>query len=221
MTDEDRDVSSDEGDAAGDDIRGLMRTTRKRVSEVLLATEQAATDVVEAANADAERIVRDTHESAKKLADERMAKVNTVVDQVAKKVKTLDSEVDGLRRLIDKSMDGLAKDLGLEADAVKAQAPSVEQPTARERTDTADSEDDGGDDDDDDRPGGGDRDRSEAVKVLAAQLIASGHTPEEAEQRLIDEFGVEDPSHALEATGYKKRRFRRETRNETTAGQQP
>ena len=45
---------------------------------------------------------------------------------------------------------------------------------------------------DDDRPGG-DRNRSEAVKVLAAQLIASGHTPEEAEQRLIDEFGVEDP----------------------------
>ena len=188
--------------------------------------------------------MRETHESAKKLADERRAKVNTVVDQVAKEATTLESEIDGLRKLIDRSMDGLAKDLattleseidglrklidrsmdglakdlGIEAESVKAQAPKAEQPAARERADAADSDDDGGDEDDDDRPGG-DRDRSEAVKVLAAQLIASGHTPEEAEQRLIDEFGV-DPSHALEATGYKKRRFRRENRNEAATGQQ-
>jgi hypothetical protein len=220
MKTEDRAVPAEVADVAGDDIRGLMQTIRDRVSEVLVATERAATDVVKAANADADRIVRDTHANAKKLADARIEKIGSLIDSVADKASTLDGEIDGLRELVEKSIEALGKDLGVEAETAKTALPDVSSPNG-----SADASPTSGSDADPEveteEPSGsvateeakprekGGRDRSEAVRVLAAQMLAAGHSPEEAERRLTEEFGVEDPSFALSSAGFRTRRFRR------------
>ena len=196
------------------DVNGILRTTQDRVARILATTEKAAADIVDAANAESEQIVHDTHTKASDLAKSKMDQIDSVTDELLKKANAVAEEVEGLRKLIDTSIETLAEELGV-SDEAPAPAPSFELAPAPAlvpepefdpvlSADEFDAEALG-----EDANGKGGllsrmrnntkRDASEGVKLLAAQMIAAGHTWEEARVRLSDEFGVKDPTIALDA----------------------
>ena len=186
------------------DVKGILSTTQNRVAEILTATEAAAADIVDAANAEAELIVRGTQAKAEGLAKSKIARIDAVTDRLLAKANGVADEIESLRGLIDRSLDSLATDLGIEDDAAttaiepalaplpNGDGPAEEQVPYEPRSG---------------KPGGllhrmrasTKRDASEGVKLLATQMIAAGHTWEEARVRLSDEFGVKDPTIALDA----------------------
>jgi hypothetical protein len=194
------------------DVRGILNTTQDRVSQILTATEAAAADIVDAANAESERIVRETHAKSEELAQSKMARIDSVTDALLAKASAVAEEIEALRELVDTSITTLGEELGVSA-VTKASAPviayepeplPVSAGEVEDEIDLPQSEDVG------DQGGakGGllhrmrtstKRDASEGVKMLAAQMIAAGHTWEEARVRLSDEFGVKDPTVALDA----------------------
>ena len=195
------------------DVKGILTTTQDRVARILATTEAAAADIVNAANTESEQIVHDTHAKATELAKSKMDQIDSVTDSLLKKANAVAEEVEGLRKLIETSIDTLAQELGIgdedEPEAPQYSEPQYEQPVVSEplgqleAQEPIDVEDTNGT-----RSKGGllnrmrvnsKRDASEGVKLLAAQMIAAGHTWEEARVRLSDEFGVKDPTIALDA----------------------
>ena len=198
------------------DVNGILRTTQDRVARILATTEKAAADIVDAANAESEQIVHDTHTKASDLAKSKMDQIDSVTDELLKRANAVAEEVEGLRKLIDTSIETLAQELGV-GDEAPVPAPSFEPAPGPSLAPVPESEFEpvlSSDDLDadalvEDTNGKGGllsrmrnntkRDASEGVKLLAAQMIAAGHTWEEARVRLSDEFGVKDPTIALDA----------------------
>ncbi len=179
-------------EASGGQVKGVLSTTEERVSEILAATERAAAAIVEAANAEAEQIVRATHARAENLAQSRVERIDSVAEAVLAKASALEGEIDGLRDLIYKSIERLAEELRIEVRTTEPATP----PVAEEPQPSAN-----GSRLSDDMRASAKRDRSAAVRLLATQMIAAGHTRDEAERRLREEFGVKDPAAALDSIG--------------------
>ena len=192
------------------DVKGILTTTQDRVARILATTEAAAADIVEAANAESEQIVHDTHAKATELAKSKMDQIDSVTDSLLKKANSVAEEVENLRKLIDTSIDTLATELGLGEEPAETPQYTADPEPEFEPVVTAEElgEELPVDDTNGTRTKGGllqrmrvnsKRDASEGVKLLAAQMIAAGHTWEEARVRLSDEFGVKDPTIALDA----------------------
>jgi malate/lactate dehydrogenase len=196
-------MSKGEGDAG---FHQVLATTQERVAEILESTDRAAAEIVEAAKAEAERVVAEAHAQATEAVNAKMERISSLVEDVLARAGTLDSEFEQLRGLVRQSAEELAKELGIDrvespqggapSEREDAQAPgkaferaeaelaemieSVEAQVAR--LDDAD-------------------DRAEAVKLLAIQMIATGHSAERASERLKTEFNVEDPEAVLASIG--------------------
>ena len=197
------------------DVNGILRTTQDRVARILATTEKAAADIVDAANAESEQIVHDTHTKASDLAKSKMDQIDSVTDELLKKANAVAEEVEGLRKLIDTSIETLAEELGVSDEApAPAPAPALSfepAPGPEFELEPMVSSEFDAEEPIEDANGTGKggllsrmrnntkRDASEGVKMLAAQMIAAGHTWEEARVRLSDEFGVKDPTIALDA----------------------
>lgn len=190
----------------GSGVRGILTTTQDRVAEILAATETAAAEIVDAANAESEQIVRDTHATAESLAQSRIDRIDSVTDAVLTKASELESEIDALRALVSRSTDTLAQDLGIERATVQQTLP---EPAEEEEFVSEDEElvavDENGASHGPNRGGllgrmrsSYKRDTSEGVKLLATQMIAAGHSKDDVQRRLADEFGI-DPKIARDA----------------------
>ena len=177
-------------------VHQVLATTQQRVAEILEATDRAAAEILEAANAEAERVVAEAHAQATEAVNAKMERVTSLIEDVLAKAGTVDSEFEQLRGLVGKSTDALAKELGIEEPAEARPAPSrsfesVEQELAETVASVEEQVADLNAADD----------RAEAVKLLAIQMIATGHSAERASERLKSEFHVEDPAAVLEAIG--------------------
>jgi hypothetical protein len=178
-------------------VHQVLATTQARVAEILEATDRAATEIVEAAKAEAASVVAEAHAQATEAVNAKMERVSTLIENVLAKAGTLDGEFEQLRGLVRESSDALAADLGLEKPSPPPEQPSRKSFEAAEKelAATIDSvqeqvaELDSTDD------------RAEAVKLLAIQMIATGHSAERASERLKAEFQVEDPEAVLASIG--------------------
>jgi hypothetical protein len=195
------------------DVKGIISVTQSRVSKILTETEAAAADIVQAANAESERIVRDTHAQAEEMAKSKVAKIEAVTNRLLAKANGIADEIEGLSKLVDSSIESLAQELGVNERPVAAPTPpttpaepapeAVAEPNGNGHHEETDKDGQHG------RSGMGGllqrmrasnkRDASDGVKLLATQMIAAGHTWEEARVRLSEEFGVKDPTIALDA----------------------
>ena len=180
-------------EASGGQVKGVLSTTEERVSEILAATERAAAAIVEAANAEAEQIVRARRTPGRRTWLSRGSSGSTRWPRrcwrrrARSKVRS-----NGLRDLIYKSIERLAEELRIEVRTTEPATP----PVAEEPRPSAN-----GSRLSDDMRASAKRDRSAAVRLLATQMIAAGHTRDEAERRLREEFGVKDPAAALDSIG--------------------
>lgn len=165
------------GAARAGNVNEVLKTTKDRVAELLAVTERATGDIMDSANAEAERLVRETHSRAERLAEERMDRISKLTEDVMAKASTLDREVEQLRSLMRQSVQTLADELGVDA------APT--RPTPVFSSDAVVGSQINGE-------------HSQAVRVLASQLLAAGNSPEEVEDRLREEFGIEDPEALLD-----------------------
>ena len=182
------------GDAepeAPPEVHSILDTTKDRVAEILAATDRAATGIVEAAKAEAQEVVAEAHRQATEVVDSRMQRISTLIERLLAKAGTLDSEFEQLRDLVRQSNDALAEELGLSPQRQPAQpasepepAPVATQPAAVGQPTAAATDV-----------------RAEAVKLLAIQMIATGHSVERASERLKSEFQVKDPAAVLAEIG--------------------
>ena len=176
-------------------VHRVLSTTQERVADILQATDRAASEIIDAANAEAERVVAEAHAQATEAVNAKMDRVTSLIEDVLAKAGTLDNEFEQLRGLVHESTTALAQELGIEpAEPRAAETPSFEA-VERELAETVASvEEKVADLDEAD-------DRAEAVKLLAIQMIATGHSAERASERLKSEFHVEDPAAVLESIG--------------------
>jgi hypothetical protein len=189
----------------GAGVRGILTTTQDRVAEILVATETAAAEIVDAANAESEQIVRDTHATAESLAQSRIDRIDSVTDAVLTKASELESEIDALRALVSRSTDTLAEDLGIERTTVQQSLPEPEEDESVSEDEEQVTVPENGASHGPNRGGllgrmrsSYKRDTSEGVKLLATQMIAAGHSKDDVQRRLSDEFGI-DPKIARDA----------------------
>jgi serine phosphatase RsbU (regulator of sigma subunit) len=183
-------VNEKNGERANPDgepeVRQILATTRDRVAEILETTDRAVAEILETANTEAEKVVAEAHEQATRAVNAKMERISNLIEGVLAKAGTLDSEFEQMRELVDNTVDSLADDLGIlkpasaPADAVAAQAEPARAPSA---------------------DGQGTDDRAEAIKLLAIQMIATGHSVERASERLRAEFNVDDPAAVLAEIG--------------------
>ena len=166
------------------EVRQILATTRDRVAEILETTDRAVAEILETANAEAEKVVAEAHEQATRAVNAKMERISSLIEGVLAKAGTLDSEFEQMRGLVDKTVDSLADDLGILKSPAPQPAPAA---PAAEHVSGAD--------------GQGDDDRAEAIKLLAIQMIATGHSAKRASERLKSEFQVEDPASVLASIG--------------------
>lgn len=169
------------------EVHSILATTKERVAEILAATDRAASEIVDAANSEAEKVVADAHKQATEVVNAKIERLSGLIENVLAKAGTLDSEFEQLRGLIEQSNDSLADELGVQAHERPLGAADS---SAVETAPTPQG-----------RPGGGDDERAEAVKLLAIQMLATGHSSERARERLRTEFQVEDPEAVLAEIG--------------------
>jgi hypothetical protein len=158
------------------EVRQILATTRDRVAEILEATDHAVAEILETANSEAEKVVAEAHEQATRAVNAKMERISRLIEGVLAKAGTLDSEFEQMRGLIDQTAAALAADLG-----VPQAPPSADSSPAAD--------------------GDSDIDRAEAIKLLAMQMIATGHSAQRARERLRSEFQVEDPDAVLAEIG--------------------
>jgi hypothetical protein len=178
---------AERADSQGEpEVRQILATTRDRVGEILETTDRAVAEILDTANAEAEKVVAEAHEQATRAVNAKMERISSLIEGVLAKAGTLDSEFEQMKDLVAQTADSLADDLGI---LKGEQAPSdAEQATAAAATEAA-------------ADGQGADDRAEAVKLLAIQMIATGHSAERASERLRSEFNVEDPAAVLAEIG--------------------
>jgi hypothetical protein len=110
------------------------------------------------------------------------------------KAGTVEDDFEQLRGLVRQSTESLAAELGIQPPARPAASPKLEE-TERELAQTmAAVEERVAELDNSD-------DRADAVKLLAIQMIATGHSAARASERLRTEFHVEDPAAVLAEIG--------------------
>lgn len=153
-------------------VNAVLKTTQERVVELLEVTERATGDILDSANSEAERLVRETHSRAERLAEERMDRIATLTEDVMAKASSLDREVDQLRSLMRESVKTLAGDLGIASRSTQATPVFSNDVVVGSQISG---------------------EHSQAVRVLASQLLAAGNSADEVEDRLREEFGIDDP----------------------------
>ena len=168
------------------EVRQILATTRDRVAEILETTDRAVAEILETANAEAEKVVAEAHEQATRAVNAKMERISGLIEGVLAKAGTLDSEFGQMRELVQQTADSLAEDLGLVEAATEASKPADRDVAAAPAAPTDGKVPD---------------DRAEAVKLLAIQMIATGHSVERASERLRSEFNVEDPAAVLAEIG--------------------
>jgi hypothetical protein len=158
------------------EVRQILATTRDRVAEILETTDRAVAEILETANSEAEKVVAEAHEQATRAVNAKMERISSLIEGVLAKAGTLDSEFEQMRGLIDQTAAALAADLGVPQppQSGNAKPPQHSDPDAE---------------------------RAEAIKLLAMQMIATGHSAEHARERLRSEFQVEDPDAVLAEIG--------------------
>ena len=202
-----------------DRVARILATTEAAAADIVNAANAESEQIVHDTHSKATELAQSKMDQIDSVTDTLLKRANEVTDTLMKKANEVAEEVEGLRKLIDTSIETLAQELGIADEAQPVATPQfsaepevVEQPVASEplgelgeldEQEPVDVEDTNGT-----RSKGGllqrmrvnsKRDASEGVKLLAAQMIAAGHTWEEARVRLSDEFGVKDPTIALDA----------------------
>ena len=176
-------------------VHQVLATTQERVAEILEATDRAAAEIVDAANAEAERVVAQAHAQATEAVNAKMERVSKLIEDVLAKAGTLDGQFEQLRGLVQESTAALAQDLGIDQPAQPEVESKSFEAVEQELAETVQSvEEQVAQLDESD-------DRTEAVKLLAIQMIATGHSAERASERLRSEFQVENPDAVLESIG--------------------
>jgi hypothetical protein len=178
-------------------VHQVLATTQERVAEILEATDRAAAEILDAANVEAERVVAEAHAQATEAVNAKMERVSSLIEDVMAKAGTVDNEFEQLRGLVRDSTEALAKELGIEQPSEPApeERPRSFEAVEQELAETVESVEeqvaqlDSSDD------------RAEAVKLLAIQMIATGHSAKRASERLKSEFQVEDPASVLASIG--------------------
>jgi hypothetical protein len=159
------------------EVRQILATTRDRVAEILETTDRAVAEILETANSEAEKVVAEAHEQATRAVNAKMERISSLIEGVLAKAGTLDSEFEQMRGLIDQTAAALAADLGV---SPPPQSSTDAKPAAQ---------------------GDPDVERAEAIKLLAMQMLATGHSAQRARERLRSEFHVEDPDAVLAEIG--------------------
>ena len=205
-------------DVAG--LAPLLESTSGRVQEVLRATDQAAEEILRGAQADAERYVREAKERAERLTHDRMDRIASLTEDLMAQAGTIHRQAQDLRVALSQTLTKLSDELGLERPIdpraafgveevapAPAAAPPPVQPEAAMAASLAPevaAEPPSGEQDQNSMSL---RDRfsrkrrredSDAAideaRIAIVQMLASGESRERIEQRLRDEFGIEDPS---------------------------
>jgi ABC-type transporter Mla subunit MlaD len=184
-------AAAKQGSEAG--VHQILTTTKERVAEILETTDRAAAEIVDAANAEAERVVAEAHAKATEAVNAKMERVSTLIEDVMAKAGTLGGEFEQLHELVRASTDALADELGVAKPAPRP-ARTLEEVEQELAATVASVEEQVGELDNSD-------DRAEAVKLLAIQMIATGHSAERASERLKSEFHVADPAAVLAEIG--------------------
>ena len=204
------------------DIAGLaplLESTSGRVQEVLRATDRAAEEILRGAQADADRYVREAKERAERLTHDRMDRIASLTEDLMAQAGTIHRQAQDLRIALSQTLTKLSDELGLERPIDPRAAFGVEEvtpgtqpapppPVSPEAELAASLPSDA-----DVAPADQDesstslrarfsrkrrREDSEAAideaRIAIVQMLASGESRERIEQRLHDEFGIEDAS---------------------------
>lgn len=206
-------------DVAG--LAPLLESTSGRVQEVLRATDRAAEEILRGAQADADRYVREAKERAERLTHDRMDRIASLTEDLMAQAGTIHRQAQDLRIALSQTLTKLSDELGLErpidpraafgveevAPAPEAAVPPPVQPDAAMAASLGPevAPEPAPQDEDENttslrarfsrkrRREDSDADIDEA-RIAIVQMLASGESRERIEQRLRDEFGIEDPS---------------------------
>ena len=193
------------------------------MQEVLRATDRAAEEILRGAQADAERYVREAKERAERLTHDRMDRIASLTEDLMAQAGTIHRQAQDLRIALSQTLTKLSDELGLErpldprtafgaeevSPVAEAAAPpplplSPETPAAVAPPETPPEQVAAHDAEDDDNSllGRFSRKRRRAdseaaideARIAIVQMLASGESRERIEQRLRDEFGIDDAS---------------------------
>ena len=206
----------------------LLESTSGRVQEVLRATDRAAEEILRGAQADADRYVREAKERAERLTHDRMDRIASLTEDLMAQAGTIHRQAQDLRIALSQTLTKLSDELGLdrpldsssafrpevspspEAAAPPPPPPAPEVPAAAAPPASQAPEEPAGvpgeDDDSSSLLGRFTRKRRRAdsdviddARIAIVQMLASGESRERIEQRLRDEFGIEDASSVFAA----------------------
>jgi hypothetical protein len=200
----------------------LLESTSGRVQEVLRATDRAAEEILRGAQADAERYVRESKERAERLTHDRMDRIASLTEDLMAQAGTIHRQAQDLRIALSQTMTKLSDELGLErpldpraafgveeiastpeaaAPALAAQ-PEAPAPEAGAPEAPIEPEQAGAEAEDTSLLARFSRKRRrqdsevaiDDARVAIVQMLASGESRERIEDRLREEFGIEDAS---------------------------
>lgn len=179
----------------------LATSTAERLAAIVEAAERAAVTVIDDAERQAQRQLEQARTEADRMLAERLGSLTDLTDSLIAQAEAIQAQSQQLLASLAEARRQIAAEGGAEAgDAgptpirgahLSAVEPPAEpplalgtQPVAGERRGVAASEDHG-------RPAG--------ARLLATQMAVSGNTREEIEERLRNEFEVEDTVSILDA----------------------
>lgn len=202
----------------------LLESTSGRVQEVLRATDRAAEEILRGAQADADRYVREAKERAERLTHDRMDRIASLTEDLMAQAGTIHRQAQDLRIALSETLTKLSDELGLErpldprapfaveetSSAPEAAAPIQSEPAVAPPPPEVPSEPAGATGSGHDESSLLDRltrkrrraDSEAAIdeaRIAIVQMLASGESRERIEQRLRDEFGIDDASTVFAA----------------------
>lgn len=180
----------------GNETTALIGKINKEVQGVLESADEAAEKIREEAHAEARRLIDETRRRAESVTTEQMDRVSGMTDQVLGELTAVQEQLETLRSAFDRSIRTMSVDLGIEQSEVwetqQNGAPGVEESSdLRSRLGRRHQ-----------RKGAAEPDGiSEGARLLALQQHMAGVDAEVIEQRLSEQFGIEDPRPILEWMG--------------------
>ncbi len=188
-------INADGEAANASEGSSVLASLNKEVKQVLEAADDAGEKIREEAREEARRLIEETRRRAEAVTTEHIDRVSQMSGELLEQLGAVDEQMQNLRSAFDQSIRAMGADLGVEDTAVwDTQNGAVEeehegelrQRLGRRRKMVPARVPEG---------------ISEGARLLAMQQLTAGVAPEEIEERLRKELGVENPKPLLEWMG--------------------
>jgi hypothetical protein len=171
----------------------LRATTAERLEAIVEAAERAAEGVIDDAEAQARRYLTQARAEADRITDRRMEDLSHMIGVLLDQADAVQREAERMQTLLEEAkfrIEPEQPDGGKEAVSDRAQPdPPRAAPRLRAVTHPEDP-----------APGRESKPADAAgARLLATQMAVSGSSREEIEQRLRNQFEIEDTSPILDA----------------------